>query len=118
MEPLQRSESELATVDKGEDTRTRVYAVVSSIPVGMVTTYGDIARAAGIPRDARRVGWIVHDVPDELELPCHRIVNSEGRLSGGWAFGHPDRMRAMLLEEGVTFTERYRVDLQKHRWVP
>ena len=99
-------------------TRDRVYAVAAAIPVGRVTTYGDIARAAGIPHDARRVGWLVHDPPADLELPCHRIVNREGRLSGGWAFGHPDLMKAMLEAEGVTFVEGHRVDLQAHRWIP
>lgn len=96
--------------------RDRVYSIVASIPSGRVTTYGDIAKAAGIPRDARRVGWLVHDPPEDLELPCHRIVNREGRLSGGWAFGHPGVMRAMLEAEGVTFIEEYRVDLTIHRW--
>jgi methylated-DNA-protein-cysteine methyltransferase-like protein len=96
--------------------RDRVYSIVASIPNGYVTTYGDIAKAAGIPRGARRVGWLVHDPPEELELPCHRIVNRDGRLSGGWAFGHPAVMRAMLEAEGITFIEEYRVDLVTHRW--
>ncbi|CAN5880538.1 MGMT family protein [soil metagenome] len=100
-----------------DNTKARVFALVAAIPFGQVTTYGDIARAAGIPRDARRVGWLVHDPPAELDLPCHRIVNREGRLSGGWAFGHPDLMRALLEAEGVTFVEQHRVDLQAHRWV-
>ncbi len=99
-------------------TRDRVYAVVAAIPFGRVTTYGDIARATGIPRDARRVGWLVHDPPVELALPCHRIVNRVGRLSGGWAFGHPDLMKALLEAEGITFVEEYRVDLPAHRWIP
>ncbi|CAN5620050.1 MGMT family protein [soil metagenome] len=100
-----------------DNTKARVFALVAAIPFGQVTTYGDIARAAGIPRGARRVGWLVHDPPAELDLPCHRIVNREGRLSGGWAFGHPDLMRALLEAEGVTFVEQHRVDLQAHRWV-
>ena len=62
------------------------------------------------------MGWLVHDPPEDLELPCHRIVNREGRLSGGWAFGHPCVMRAMLEAEVVTFIEEYRVDLTIHRW--
>jgi methylated-DNA-protein-cysteine methyltransferase-like protein len=58
----------------------------------------------------------VHEPPDELDLPCHRVVNREGRLSGGWAFGNPEIMRALLVAEGIAFVEEYRVDLAAHRW--
>jgi methylated-DNA-protein-cysteine methyltransferase-like protein len=104
------------STNAGHSVRERVHAIVAAIPLGRVTTYGDIARAAGIPNDARRVGWLVHDPPDELELPCHRIVNRAGELSGGWAFGHPAIMRSLLEAEGVTFVDEYRVDLATHRW--
>ncbi len=96
----------------------RVYAVVASIPKGRVTTYGRIALALGMPRNARRVGWVLSGVVRERGLPCQRVVNHAGYLSGGWAFGHPDVMRAMLLEEGVPFTAEYVVDLPACVWDP
>jgi methylated-DNA-protein-cysteine methyltransferase related protein len=100
------------------DFQDRVWSIVAAIPTGSVTTYGDIARAAGSPRDARRVGWVLHRVPEELDLACHRVVNREGRLTGGWAFGHPAHMRAMLEAEGIAFLADDQVDLDRHRWQP
>lgn len=96
----------------------RVYDTVARIPYGRVTTYGRIARALGEPRSARMVGWAMLAVPAELELPCHRVVNRIGFLSGGWHFGHPDIMRGMLLDEAVPFKEDYVVDLERCLWDP
>lgn len=102
-----------------QDTfRQRVYATVRRIPTGRVTTYGRIARSLGAPRSARMVGWAMRTVPDELDLPCHRVVNRNGLLSGGWAFGHPEIMRGLLLEEGIPFKEEYVVDLDQCVWEP
>jgi len=64
------------------------------------------------------VGWAVNSPPPELNLPCHRVVNRIGYLSGGWNFGHPDIMRDALLDEGVTFVEEYQVDMKRHFWDP
>jgi methylated-DNA-protein-cysteine methyltransferase-like protein len=96
----------------------RVYQVVARIPYGRVTTYGDIARSLGSVRGARMVGWALHAVPEERRLPCHRVVNRYGELSGGWHFGHPDVMKGLLLAEGVPFVEEYRVDLSRCLWLP
>src|SRR5688572_15853967 len=51
----------------------RVYAIVGRIPPGRVTTYGAIARSVGNVLGARMVGWLLHAVPPELRLPCHRV---------------------------------------------
>ena len=96
----------------------RVYAVVASIPEGRVTTYGRIALALGMPRNARRVGWVLSGVVRERGLPCQRVVNHAGYLSGGWAFGHPDLMQGLLLDEGVPFKGEYVVDLRACVWDP
>ena len=60
----------------------RVYAVVARIPPGRVTTYGWIARAIGAPRAARMVGWALHASHERPDLPCHRVINRNGELSG------------------------------------
>ena len=96
----------------------RVYDLVARIPRGRVTTYGRIARAVGDPRAARMVGWALMHVADEQDLPCHRVVNRIGLLSGGWHFGHPDVMRGLLLAEGVPFKDEYQVDLERCVWEP
>lgn len=96
----------------------RVYAVVARIPWGQVTTYGAIARALGSPRSARMVGWALRFAPANRDLPCHRVVNRIGFLSGGEHFGHPDVMRGLLLAESVPFCDDYQVDLAQVFWDP
>jgi methylated-DNA-protein-cysteine methyltransferase-like protein len=94
----------------------RVFAIVARIPNGRVTTYGAIARALGEPRAARGVGWALHLAP--AELPCHRVVNRHGFLSGGWHFGHPDVMADRLAAEAIPFRDMYQVDLDACFWDP
>ena len=97
---------------------TRVFGVVSRIPPGRVTTYGAIARALGTPRASRSVGWALSLAPGENALPCHRVVDRNGFLSGGWHWGHPDVMAGLLGDEGVPFLDTYRVDLAACLWLP
>lgn len=99
------------------DFAARVYDVVARIPRGRVTTYGRIARALGEPRSARMVGWALMAVVRD-DLPCHRVVNRNGNLTGGWHFGHPDIMRGLLLDEDVPFLADDRVDLAACVWDP
>ncbi len=89
---------------------TQVFAIVAQIPSGMVTTYGDIARALGDPRGADRSAGRSPARRLVSDLPFHRVVNREGFLSGGWAFGHPEVMKQRLLAEGVPFSDEYTVD--------
>jgi methylated-DNA-protein-cysteine methyltransferase-like protein len=95
-----------------------VYEVTRQVPEGKVTSYGAIAAALGDPRKAREVGWALNVNPKDDPAPAHRVVNKEGRLSGGWAFGSPDVQRGLLEAEGVTFLPDGRVDMALHFWDP
>jgi len=97
-------------------TFEKIYSVVRQIPEGKVSTYGQIARLAGNPKWARVVGYALHVNPAFGEIPCHRVVNREGRTAPAFAFGCSDVQRAMLESEGVTFLPDGRVDLEKHNW--
>lgn len=96
----------------------RVYAIVRRIPPGRVTTYGRIARAAGHDRAARMVGWVLHGSHDQPGLPCHRVINRNGELTGRLHWGDPDLMRRLLEAEGIEFDEAERVDLRRFGWWP
>ena len=96
----------------------RVYDVVARIPPGRVTTYGRIAAAVGDRRGARMVGWALMHAVEGRDLPCHRVVNRVGLLTGGWHFGHPNVMRGLLIAEGVPFKDEYQVDLERCVWEP
>jgi len=86
----------------------QVYETVKKIPEGKVMTYGQIAEMLGT-RDARRVGHALHANNDPL-VPCHRVVNKDGRLAPGYAFGGPNEQKARLLTEGVKFKTDENVD--------
>lgn len=85
----------------------KVYEVVRKIPVGKVMTYGQIADLLGT-KDARRVGHALHANHDP-GVPCHRVVNKDGRLAPGYAFGGPNEQRSRLLAEGVGFKDENHV---------
>jgi O-6-methylguanine DNA methyltransferase len=61
--------------------RERVFSIVRKIKKGSVLTYGEVARRAGRPVAARAVGAILHTNYDP-EIPCHRVVKSDGTLGG------------------------------------
>ena len=102
---------------KRDDFFDRVYKIVAKIPYGKVTTYGDIAEACGIRSAARTVGWALNGAK-ESGLPCHRVVNRFGALTGKLHFGDSDIMEDLLKSEGVKFTSDGLVDLEKHIWIP
>jgi methylated-DNA-protein-cysteine methyltransferase-like protein len=71
-----------------------------------------------MPRGARAVGWSLRSAPHADQFPCHRVVNRVGCLSGGWHWGHPDVMAALLRAEGVPFLADHQVDLAACLWLP
>jgi len=95
-----------------------VYETVKQIPYGKVTTYGRIAAKCGSPNSSRQVGWALHVNPDPSNIPCHRVVNRFGFLSGAFAFGGKDAQASLLRAEGVAVDEESKVDLSVYLWTP
>lgn len=93
---------------------SQVYQIVKVIPPGRVATYGQIARILGT-RDARRVGWALHANSDS-RVPCHRVVNKDGRLAPNFAFDGAEEQRRRLTAEEITFKDEMHVDLEKCGW--
>ena len=91
----------------------RVYAVVRAIPRGRVVSYGMVARALGMPRGARTVGWALRACP--RDVPWHRVVNAQGKISWRPSGGH-DKQRALLRREGVRFDRQGRIDWERFGW--
>ena len=89
----------------------KVYEFVKNIPRGKVATYGQIALHLGNRNFARVVGNILHDNPEPEHIPCHRVVNAQGRLSSAYAFGGIEAQRRLLESEGVVFKNNQVVDL-------
>ena len=93
----------------------RIYQFVKTVPAGKVVTYGQVAAAIGAPRCARQVGWALHVNPEPGVIPCHRVVNREGRLAPAFAFGGTDAQARLLQAEGVNVENGY-VDLETYLW--
>ena len=90
----------------------RIYEAVKKIPRGKVATYGQVAEMAGNKKMARAVGNALHKNPDPENIPCFRVVNSKGELSGAFAFGGEGEQERRLMEDGVT-VEHGKVDLNQ-----
>ena len=96
------------------NTFEKIYEVVKSIPKGKVATYGQVALLAGNPRWARVVGYALHVNPEPGIIPCHRVVNREGKVAPSFAFGGEGVQRQLLESEGIVFETDGRVDLEKY----
>ena len=93
------------------------YAIARKVPAGRVTTYGAVAAEAGLPGRARQVGYAMAALPDDHDVPWHRVINARGEVSphaDGTAF---EKIQRNLLEaEGIVFNARGRVDLDRFGW--
>ena len=90
----------------------RIYEAVKKIPAGKVATYGQIAELAGDKKMARAVGNALHKNPDPEHIPCFRVVNAKGELSGAFAFGGKHVQADRLTADGVTVVDG-RVDMER-----
>lgn len=94
--------------------KEKVYAFLKTIPEGRVATYGQIAAHLGNKNLSRVVGNILHNNPDPASFPCHRVVNSKGKVAEHFAFGGGEAQRKLLEQEGIVFESNGTVDLEKY----
>ncbi|MBI5324398.1 MAG: MGMT family protein [Ignavibacteriae bacterium] len=100
-----------------DDFFKKVLKIVGKIPKGKVTTYGEIAQAIGLKSSARMVGWALNSAAGDDSLPCHRVINRNGELTGKRHFRTPELMRELLENEGIEFLGD-KVNIKKHLWRP
>ncbi|HEY2163765.1 MAG TPA: MGMT family protein [Gemmatimonadaceae bacterium] len=101
----------------GRGNYARIYAVVRRVPNGRVTTYGNVARIAGLAGHARQVGYALAALPAGTSVPWHRVINAQGKLSlerEGRSSGTTQRI--LLVREGVTVDAGGRVSLARFGW--
>ena len=100
-------------------TYERIYAAVRRIPRGRVATYGGIARVAGLPRQARMVGYAMAALQRGTTVPWHRVVNAMGRVSTRRASSDGALVQRLMLErEGIAFDSAGRILLREFEWKP
>lgn len=99
--------------DIPEILKLRIYEVVSAVPSGKVSTYGDIATIVGGGIDAWTIGQALNQVPKdhEQEIPWQRIVNAQGGISTKGLL-----QRKLLEDEGVEFNDQGKIELRRFRW--
>lgn len=92
-----------------------IYATVRRIPYGRVSSYGRIALLAGLPRQARLVGYALHALRGSAgdDVPWWRVISHNGYITNAY---EPALQRARLEAEGVYVDSRERVDLRRYLW--
>ncbi len=90
--------------------------LIKNIPVGRVTSYGRLAAYAGQPSSARQVSRILHSCTNSHQLPWHRVVNAQGRISLSGEQGSLQRKK--LETEGVIFNASDTINLTHFLWNP
>jgi methylated-DNA-protein-cysteine methyltransferase-like protein len=93
------------------NTFNKIYNVVAKIPKGKVLTYKKVAEMSGI-KNPRVVGFALHANKNPDEIPCHRVVKTNGFLAKGYAFGGIEAQREKLKKEGVDFLNETKINLK------
>ena len=91
--------------------------VVAQVPPGRVVTYGQVASLAGFPGRARQVGFALAGLGPENEVPWHRVVNAQGKVSPRAGSGSHLQQYELLEAEGIVFSSN-RIDFKAYRWNP
>jgi len=102
--------------DRREEFRAAVLRIVARIPAGRLASYGQVAALAGFPRRPRQVGMVLKGLPQDTDLPWHRVVNTNGYVpsKGRW-WGALEQI-ARLKAEGILVDGEGNLDLEAHRW--
>ena len=95
-----------------------VHEVAKLIPKGRVTSYGAIARYLGTGMSARMVGWAMNAAHLDKKIPAHRVVNSQGLLTGKHHFTPPSSMQKRLEAEGIKVVKDKVQNFEDHFWNP
>ena len=98
-----------------------VYKLAKQIPKGKVASYGQIASLITTTRAARIVGWCLHQMDNDQNIPWYRIINSKGYISTTCPTHTADVQRQLLEKEGIKVVRKnnlWWVDLTKYLWQP
>ncbi len=93
----------------------RIYAVIRRVPRGRVTTYGEVARLAGLRNGARTVGWALASLPDGESAPWWRVVRRDGTIAPRPS---ASEQRRRLRREGIHLNTDGAVNLRRYSWQP
>jgi methylated-DNA-protein-cysteine methyltransferase-like protein len=95
----------------------RIWQIVAMIPPGKVASYGQVTTLAGLSGAARLVGHVLKNLPSDTQLPWHRVVNSQGKISLPEESASYQRQCQLLSAEGIVL-KGGRISLKCYRWTP
>lgn len=86
-----------------QQRNSAIYLALAQIPKGKVTTYGKLAKLAGIANGARLVGRLMCELPEGSQLPWHRVINAQGKISLAIDSASYREQKRRLIDEGIEF---------------
>lgn len=94
-----------------------IIAVVMAIPLGKVASYGQVAKMAGLPRHARLVGRLLSQLDEQTEVPWHRVINAQGKISLSKETELGENIQQIkLMQEGVVVLNG-KVNMKIYAWL-
>lgn len=97
------------------NNKSAIYLALRSVPAGKVVTYGQLAKIAGLPGAARLVGTTLCHLPENTDLPWHRVINAQGKISMPEnSSGYIEQVKR-LKTEGVSVNNG-RIRLKEFQW--
>ena len=86
---------------KGTKFQLKIWGILKKIPKGTVKTYSEVARAVGKPLAVRAVANAIAKNPYPIQIPCHRVIRSNGLLGGYSGKGGVKKKKNLLRKEGI-----------------
>lgn len=102
---------------EANEIQLQLWTLIGNIPSGKVTTYGRLAALAGAPNYARYVGTLLKKLPEDTQLPWHRVVNASGKISFPTGSHAYNTQYQRLLDEGIVFSAG-KIALTTYAWRP
>lgn len=100
-----------------DELARQILQVVALIPYGKVASYGQITRMAGLPKHARLVGYVLKHLDSAAEIPWHRVINSQGKISLSKLNESGENIqRLKLVAEGVMVIGD-KINLKQYQWM-
>lgn len=99
------------------ELQRQILDVVALIPFGKVATYGQIAKLAGLPKHARLVGTVLKNLDEGSQLPWHRVINSQGKVSTTNLDEHGENRQLKLLKNEDVLLENHKIKLKDYQWI-
>ncbi|MCL6232995.1 MGMT family protein [Acinetobacter amyesii] len=95
-----------------------ILSTIALIPKGKISTYGQIAKLAGLPKHARLVGYVLKHLDATSTIPWHRVVNAQGKISTQRCNEKSENIQQLKLEAENVFVVNGRISLKQYQWIP